>query len=412
MRRTTEKSRVKRLRLEDRRRRKRGLRHQKQKFGFIRVRSRGRARRPVVERLLFEAAVDGVVSVPVMASSFQGPDGKWWRCRRLTAPSDCRYTSNPDGLLAFVYELRRQVFLEDRFRGAGRKSEPNLYIDLDKIENIDIEGALILVAELDRIRQVLKFKPHLDDANWDPDVRAYLASFGFYRVLEANRLFGGGEIDDMGAELEEAGYAIVPFVSCHLADPRKALELRDGLLQHCAPPDEARRAVYEGLVEAILNAVQHAYRSDIAGDGLPSVKYWWATALVDKIEGDLHLAVYDQGVGIPRTLVKRPWWHLIAGKLPERSDSRIIEGALEYGRSGVSDTVELAADANGRGNGLWRMCELTEAFEQADVRFTSLKGDVLYRKGGVLERTTLKTRFCGTMITWRAKIAGPRELMA
>jgi hypothetical protein len=412
MHRVSEKVRSKKVRLQKRRRRKLDLRRQKQRFGYIRVRARGRARRPLVDRALFEASAEGIASVPVVASYFQDAVGRSWRCRRLSAPAEFSFAKNPDGVLEFVYELRRQVFIEDRFRGPGRKSRPSLYIDLDRIENIDIEGALILVAELDRVRKILKIKPRLDDAKWDPDVRAYLASFGFYRVLEASQLVEGGQIDDIRAVLAEEGYAIVPFVSCHQADPRKALELRDGLLQHCAPPDAAQRAVYESLIEAFLNAVQHAYRHDIDGDGLPSVKHWWATALVDKRHGDLYLAVYDQGVGIPRTLVKRPWWHIIAGKLPERSDASIIEGALEYGRSGTSSTVDLVHDAGGRGNGLWRMCELTEAFKEAEVRFTSLKGDVLYRKGGALERTTLRTRFCGTMITWRAQIAGPRELMA
>ena len=408
MRRLKPQARVKRMNLEVRRIRKRRIRLFRQRFGYVTFKERGRARRPAIDRGLFEKSCDGVAPLPLEPSHFQAPDGKWLRCYRLTAPSDFRYTENPDEVLRFFYELRRQVLVLDRFRGRGRKSSPNIYISMDSIEAIDIEAALIFAAEVDRFRQILRFRPIMDDANWDPEIRAIFYCLGVYRVLEARQQFDGVPIDDRA--LTDRGLAVVPFVSCHEADPAKAKELRDGLLEHCASTDEARHAVYDSLVEAFLNAVQHAYRPDITADGLPSVKRWWAGALIDKQQGYLYLVVYDQGVGIPATLIKRPWWHLIAGKLLETNDARIIEGALEYGRSGTSKTVDLGPDANGRGNGLWRMCELTEAFEDADVRFTSLKGDVLYSKGGAVERTTLRTRFCGTMVTWRAKIPSTGEL--
>ena len=99
----------------------------------------------------------------------------------------------------------------------------------------------------------------------------------------------------------------------------------------------------------------------------------------------------------------------LVGRRIERTDADVIAGALEYGRSGVSSDALFGQEADGRGNGLWRMCELAETFDYADVRFTSLKGDVVYAKGGALEQTTLTSRFCGTMIRWRATISA-REL--
>jgi len=283
-----------------------------------------------------------------------------------------------------------------------------LYVDLDSINNIDLEGALLLTAEIDRIRLIYNIKPYMDDANWNANVRAMLHGLGLYGVVNAARYADAPPIDDIGGALEELGIKIVPFISCDVADPTKALELREALWRHCAASDAAQFAVYDGLVEAFTNAVEHAYRSDVEGDGLPSVRRWWAGGLIDQKRGDLLLVVYDQGVGIPKTLLRRPQWHWIAGKLRERDDASIICGALEYGRSGTAARVGLDADADGRGNGLWRMCEMTEAFPYADVRFISLKGDVSYAKGSEPERATLRTRFCGTMIRWRAQI-GPVE---
>jgi hypothetical protein len=319
---------------------------------------------------------------------------------------DFRLHSNRNAILTFVYELQRQVFVNGRFRGVGTNRRPALYIDLDEIEQIDIEGALILAAELDRIRRVMGIRAMLDDKNWHPEVRAILHGLGLYSVINAGRLEQHVPIADFVGHAAAAGIQIVPFLSCTRADPTKALELRQALYERCAPPgDVARLAVYEALVEAFNNAVSHAYRDEFPGDGLPRVKRWWAGALIDNVRGYLYLVVYDQGVGIPTTLPRRGTMHRLAGLEPERTDADVIRGALEYGRSGVSEDAIFGSEPDGRGNGLWRMCELAETFDDADVRFTSLKGDVLYAKGGVLEQTDLATRFCGTMIRWRTKIA-------
>lgn len=367
-------------------------------------RRRALQRRAEVVVPLFEASAQGVPRVSLNPSRYRDNWGRHWRCLRLAAPSDFRLHTNQDEVLSFIYELRRQVFINDRFRGPGQKRRPNIYIDLDGVSSIDLEGALLLAAEIDRIRLVYRFKPQVDDAKWNPDVRALLHGLGLYRVIDAVRAADAPPIEDITGALDQSGLVIVPFVSCHEADPTKAQELREGLLRHCATSDQVELGVYDCLVEAFSNAVQHAYREDVAGDGLPALGRWWAGGVIDKREGTLVLVVYDQGVGIPKTLPRRPFWNVIAGRLPESTDDRIIEGALEYGRSGAADQLE-----GGRGNGLWRMCELTETFEYADVRFTSLKGQVLYAKGGRVERATLATRFCGTMVRWRATISAAED---
>lgn len=329
---------------------------------------------------------------------------------RLTAPADFRLHENHDDIMGYIYELRRQVFVNDRFRGVGTKRRPSLYIDLDQIRHLDIEGALLLAAELDRVRRVLGMRALMDDENWDPQVRSILQGLGLYEVTEAGRLRDAVPIEDFVGPAAASGLSIVPFLSCTRADPEKAYALRQALYERCAPPgDVSQLAVYEALVEAFNNAIGHAYKDEFAGDGLPRVKRWWAGALIDHAAGYLYLVVYDQGVGIPTTLPRRGLMDRLVGRAPERTDADVIVGALQYGRSGASSDALFGDEADGRGNGLWRMCELAETFEDADVRFTSLKGDVLYVKGGDLEQTNLKSRFCGTMIRWRTSI-GVQEL--
>lgn len=354
---------------------------------------------------LFEASAEGIARIALAPTTRRTRSGRWYRYQALSAPADFQLQSNLEGVLAFVYELRRQVFLRRRFGGHGARAKPDLYIDLDPILEIDIEGALVLAAELDRVRRVLRIRAVMDDENWHPFVRWFLHGVGLYNVIEAERLQPGCQIEDFEAVAAEVGLRVIPFVSCTKADPGKALHLREELYRHCVRPgDETQMKVYEALVEAFNNAVGHAYRPDVEGDGLPRIGRWWAGALIDQKRGYLYMVVYDQGVGIPATLPRRRWWEIIAGRIPEFSDAAVIQGALEYGRSGVSDDALFGDEADGRGNGLWRMCELADTFDEADVRFTSLKGDVLYAKGGGLERTNLKTRFPGTLIRWRTKL--------
>lgn len=355
-------------------------------------------KRPLrVDPELFEAAC-GDVSRPELVRSSHTALGAPQKCLRLPAPSNFRLAENPDQVLSFIYELRRQIFINNRFRSRGSKRRPSIYLDLDPISQIDLEGALLLAAEIDRVRLVIGFRPTMDDANWHPGVRALLYEFGFYDVVEADRVRGAEPIPDISQILKDSGIAVVRFKSDVEADGQKAKELRDDVYAMCEPPGDAKRPVYDVLFEAVLNAVQHAYPADIPGDGVPSVKRWWAGALVDQASGYLNLVVYDQGVGIPATLPRRSWWSLLSGKLPELNDAAVIAGGLEFGRSG-------ATDDQGRGNGLHRICGLTDAFDAAEVLFTSLNGQVKYAKGGGVERETLNTRFCGTMIRWRAKVS-------
>jgi hypothetical protein len=227
-----------------------------------------------------------------------------------------------------------------------------------------------------------------------------LSKLGFYSVTDAMRTTEQvpiAEIDDL---LEAEGLVIIPFVSdAHVASV-KAEQLRDALFEACEPGNAARRPLYDALVEAFTNAVQHAYDPKLPGDGLPRVGRWWSGALIDVHQSRMHVVVYDQGVGIPATLVEQPFWSVLKGLLRRDTDAHRIAVALEYGESSTKSA--------GRGNGLWQMCELTSAFTDASVCFTSQKGRVTYGGGRIAERVELPTRFAGTMIRWVAGIT-PRE---
>ena len=84
---------------------------------------------------------------------------------------------------------------------------------------------------------------------------------------------------------------------------------------------EAEQLASSAVMEAMLNVGYHAY-PDQPG------KRWWFTAAI--IEEQLHIAICDRGVGIPKTLPKKGWERLsvVAG-----NDSQMIQAAMQYTRT-------------------------------------------------------------------------------
>lgn len=314
------------------------------------------------------------------------------RCVHLVAPEDFTFQTNLDGLLRFVYEMRRQVFIERRFTNFG-SSEPKLYLNLDHIARVDLAGALILAAELDRLRKVVGFKPVLDDHNWLPEIRATLNELGLHDIIHARSRLDAGEVPGPGQGISSDRFQVIKMRSGNSSSNELAKVLRDELFEACRPFSVARPQIYNVLVEAFNNSREHAYPGGSGEDGIPSVRGWWAGALVDHQLGKFHLAVYDQGIGIPERFARQHDTSQVERQQPGGSgDLLVLRRAAAHGSSSTSDP--------GRGNGLWQMTELTRSIPGSQVEFTSLRGCVAYRDGILVRAFVPPQRFCGTIIRW------------
>lgn len=113
-------------------------------------------------------------------------------------------------------------------------------------------------------------------------------------------------------------------------------------------PYHAERLVNKAISEAMLNVKQHAYPQNELND------FWWATATI--IENNLHIALCDRGVGIPKTLAGKGRFKTVLASLkPNPSDAEMIKAAMEYTRSsrrvhggglGSRDIQQLVLDAH------------------------------------------------------------------
>lgn len=347
--------------------------------------------------IAFENSCRGVPPIQTLPGYWTPPSGKPEACEKLPAPEDFRYRTNPDGVVRFVYSLRREAVLRNRMVSLKSSKSATLYIDLDNIKDIDLDGALILAAELDRVSRHMGIRPYVDDANWSPRIRAFLYEFGFYRIVDARRVSDAVHIPKIGDHLAAEGLVVVKFITGNQADGRQAFALQNALIAEAPTVADSRLDFYEGLLEAFTNAIEHAYHPEIPDDGLFKVRRWWAGGFVDNKEGRLYMAVYDQGVGIPATLPRKPFWSSIfSGTAFEWTDARVIAGGLDYGRTRTSQ--------DGRGNGLWSMCQITHGFDEAEVRITSGRGEVAYETGKPLRLDDFPSRFPGTLVRWRVRL--------
>lgn len=316
------------------------------------------------------------------------PWGAELRETRLLAPSDLSLGGSYEDTMSFVEELRRVVFVARRAQGplqpGGRRGR--FLADLTPIDRLSIDGALVVAAEFDRIRRHRKFKPQIDDRRWQPWLRDALAHLGFYEIIDADP---PGDVAPDDAE----PLRLVKLASGEQVEPQQADDLLTRL-QKAAGDAPDRQELYAGLIEAIGNVREHAYKGCVSTGLVPAIPMWWACGAYEPVAGRLHLCVYDQGLGIPTTLPSNEWFSALSRKLGFSSDADQIEAALEYGRSS-------AADLGGRGNGLWRMVRLVLDRPDSSVHIWSGRGLVSCYSGGVpLAKRQLPAKFCGTLVHW------------
>ena len=91
-----------------------------------------------------------------------------------------------------------------------------------------------------------------------------------------------------------------------------------------------RMGLYAAVTEAMANVAKHAYRGN---DHCPN---WWISASRNPATGEVSLLIYDQGMGIPRSL-PRTFGELIRGMVPLSDDARLIKAAHELQRTATNE---------------------------------------------------------------------------
>jgi hypothetical protein len=227
------------------------------------------------------------------------------------------------------------------------------------------------------------------DRTWRKNVRDYFVDAGLFELL---RIDPQSAAEAPDGEPERKSLKMLTGTSADGASVRK---LRIDIETLCGRGIGPRTTVYDALAEAVSN-VSHAYPRWHASYPGYRTRRWWASGAWTPSTKTVSVQLYDQGVGIPRTLPRRDYWArlmpLINRLDPEKTDAGLMEAALEYGRTSTR--------IKGRGKGLAEMAEWINRQGHGFLRITSGAGSVTYRANRSVERKDLGTPFCGTLIEW------------
>lgn len=275
---------------------------------------------------------------------------------------------------------------------------------MGQIQHISIRCAVILTAEIDRLRRVSGVQLiYSGKPTGAEDVTAILAELGCFELCDI-------EVDLGIVNQMTSRQTLIKIISGRSIEEDKFEEFEDALKAvfegyHTIP------AIHEGMGEALVNVRQHAYPDRQELRFLCPGKRWWATACVDKLKDEVRIFVFDQGVGIPATLPLSKFWdqilgvgdslrRMVGGKSIEYShdDGFMLRCAFEYARS--SDHSQSSTGEQGRGYGFLDIMSAIDTYNVGLLRVASGRGQVTYAAGRTIEVATFPQHIGGTLIEW------------
>ncbi|WP_409743606.1 hypothetical protein [Ferrovibrio sp.] len=279
-------------------------------------------------------------------------------------------------------------------RQSLRRNRP-LRLDFTTLREVSPAASLVLAAELDRWRRIRQFRPRvLDYEKWDAEISRLLYEMGLFDLLQVSNPplhLGAGE----------PSVSFIRFRS-HVGaagDEAKQLRLSLEALTGRLPNT---RVLYRALSEAMSNVRHHAYPNHVPRWPAPILKdRWWMAGSYEHVSGRLRILFYDQGWGIPRTLVREHGIEQVRQvlnlfNLVPDDDAKMIKAALNLGRTRTGNPHQ--------GKGLPDMLKLASQRPGATLRILSGKGEYIYTCDGPEQLRVLTVPLDGTLIQWEMDI--------
>ncbi|WP_353100632.1 hypothetical protein [Stenotrophomonas lactitubi] len=303
-------------------------------------------------------------------------------------------TITPPPVLDLETNYEETIALLKSIRFATRTLNAKFMIDLKALQEVSPAAALLMVAECDRWREKTRQKwlRAVDAAHWVPSVRRRLKEMGFFEVLRTRNVPA-----DATAPGEDR---YVPFLtgSRNVGPPAAALRKS---IEELGPALVDGSALYDGLVEAMTNVKQHAYRAPDGSD----TQRWWISASVNTTQNRMTVLVVDHGVGIARTIARDKKWELlrrILGPLVVKDDAKLLSAAFSLDSVNRSQTGE-----EHRGKGLRENIKGYVSTHESRGHLHVIANHGRYRfqrdsrtKVESEVSTKLETEFNGTFIEW------------
>ncbi|MBO6918786.1 MAG: hypothetical protein JJ858_10180 [Rhizobiaceae bacterium] len=313
-------------------------------------------------------------------------------------PKVLSFSKNSKETLAFFDVLKKAIYTNEKQRRKGVTRPKPMRLELEKVERISLPCAVVLSAELKRWTTHREITPRLHNyAQWDKRVRTLLVHLGTFQHLGIKRKAYRRYAD----ETFPGQVFLVGLTSADVQDGEKVEKLQEKLMR-IADFFKPQKYIFRALLEATNNVIEHAYENTIA------LKYanlkgnnWYATASYDPSNQSLRFFVYDQGVGIPKSLEsKRDWKQLIKNWCDSmgitQHDTDTIEAAFELGKTRTMQSE--------RGKGLRDMLNVIHEAGAGYIRVLSGHGDYKVHVNGDVEKFRHGSHIGGTLVEWSIPI--------
>lgn len=304
---------------------------------------------------------------------------------RLAAPFAFAIQGNQNrrSVFKFFHKLR-ELTLERKLK---------VILDFSETDVNSSPAMLLFVAELDRIKRILKddFAVSIDTVK-NRRVDQLLYQIGVYSICGINKpSLAESSIDET---VRHWRYATGERVN---EQAERAFENIEGRLT-----PELAKGMWKSLSEAVVNSVEHAYLEPRGVNG-PRMGHarWWMFS--HEKDGRLSVAVCDLGIGIPRSLPHR-WqsglltraYDKFAGDGP---DLRAIRAALVVGASSTHESH--------RGKGLPQIWNTLRSVPNASVTILSNHAQLAWNGEAKQEFShEFSESLCGTIIMWSVDVTG------
>jgi len=259
-------------------------------------------------------------------------------------------------------------------------------INFSNTERISALGAVYLYSEIDRVQMKSSVKIRIRGASVE-QVRYALRMTGIFKLC--------GHPDPP----VDTAIPIFRGKDDHRLDDITQYLMDTALLANQLGIDNwnhAERLANKAIGEAMLNVKYHAYQPNEEHD------FWWVTATI--LDNELHVALCDRGVGIPKTLPEKVWFKRFAKTLTLGvDDAKMIKEAMEYTRSSRQTS---------QGVGLGSRDIQALISEQGRGQLTIISGTGHYRlqtQDGKAHEATRKIGYDvkGTLIQWLIPLQQP-----
>lgn len=281
----------------------------------------------------------------------------------------------------------------------GRK----VLVHFGQVERIDPAAALVLVAEIHRIRSLRSSAALTGTYPRLRSIYDLLSDMGFFHLLQISEAYGRpAQTDDPTRPI------FLRFMTGRKVESELVDRFVSVVEEHLMPLNAvARGKLVAAVIEAMNNTLDHAHPTRVEGETMPH--RWWMSSWINIADCEVMVMLFDQGVGIPNTLEPNRYEKIraiLAGLrtlrlTSEPSDGEMIAAATELHRT---STLE-----GGRGKGFRNMKQFVDVCNDGELRVLSNRGRYTYMGENEIYDNESQS-LGGTIIEWRFRHDGVVEM--